>query len=149
MNQEKVIIRCPGCGAKNRVPRRRLGDRPLCGRCKMPLPRGESLDRPVEVNDSSFKGEVLSYHGLVLVDCWAPWCGPCRTVAPVLDQLASEYAGSLKIAKLNVDANPATASQYGIQSIPTMLLFRQGDLVDRLVGALPKGNIEQHINLHL
>ena len=79
------------------------------------------------------------------MDCWAPWCGPCKMVAPVLEQLASEYAGRLKIAKLNVDENPATASKYGIQSIPTMLLFKNGSHVNSLVGALPKNEIERHL----
>ena len=88
---------------------------------------------------------VLSYTGAVLVDCWAPWCGPCKMVAPVLDQLASEYAGRIKIAKLNVDENPMTASQYGIQSIPTMLLFKNGNQIDKLVGALPKQEIVRHL----
>jgi thioredoxin len=79
------------------------------------------------------------------VDCWAPWCGPCRMVAPIMDQLASEYAGRVKIAKLNTDENPLTASQYGIQSIPTLLFFKDGTLVNKLVGALPKSEIEKHL----
>ncbi len=142
MDQQAVIIPCPKCGAKNRVPRARLGDRAVCGKCKHPLQIGGVLGRPVEVNDAGFEKEVLTFDGPVLVDCWAPWCGPCRMVAPVLQQLASEYAGQVKIAKLNVDENPATASRYGIQSIPTMLLFNRGEQVDRLVGALPKQQIE-------
>ena len=79
------------------------------------------------------------------MDCWAPWCGPCKMVAPVLDQLASEYAGRIKIAKLNVDENPMTASRYGVQSIPTMLIFKNGNQVDKLVGALPKQEIVRHL----
>jgi len=79
------------------------------------------------------------------VDCWAPWCEPCKMVAPVLDQLASGYKGRIKIAKLNVDENPLTGSKYGIQSIPTMLLFKGGNQVDTLVGALPKQEIERYI----
>jgi thioredoxin 2 len=102
-------------------------------------------DHPVEVTDRTFRDEVLSFRGPVLVDCWAPWCGPCRMVAPVLDQLASEYAGRVKIAKLNVDDNPKIASQYAIQSIPTMLLFKNGQQVNKLVGALPKNEIERHL----
>jgi len=102
---------------------------------------------PIDVTDQTFNKEVLSHAGPVLVDCWAPWCGPCKIVAPVLEQLASEYAGRIKIAKLNVDENPATASQYRIQSIPTMLLFKNGNQVERLVGALPKQEIARHLEI--
>jgi thioredoxin 2 len=97
------------------------------------------------VTDGTFNREVLSAAGSVLVDCWAPWCGPCRMVAPILDELASKYAGGVRIAKLNVDENPQTASRYDVHSIPTMLLFKDGELVNRLVGALPKETIEQHL----
>jgi len=142
MNQESVIIRCTKCGTKNRVPTNRLQDRPVCGKCKAPL---IYYDRPVHVTDGTFQEEVLSFPGAVLVDCWAPWCGPCRMVAPILDHLASQYAGRLKVAKLNVDENSLTASKYGIQSIPTMLLFKNGNQVDRLVGALPREEIERHL----
>jgi thioredoxin 2 len=100
----------------------------------------------VDVTDQSFDREVISHPGLVLVDCWAQWCGPCKMVAPVLDQLALEYRGRVKITKLNVDENPYTASRYGIRSIPTMLIFKKGVQIDTLVGALPKGEIERHIS---
>jgi thioredoxin 2 len=100
----------------------------------------------VDVTDGTFQREVADWPGAVLVDCWAPWCGPCRMVAPVLDQLASEYAGRVKIAKLNVDENPMIASQYGIQSIPTMLFFKGGRMLDKAVGALPKGEIERRLH---
>ena len=145
MDQDRVIVQCKGCGAKNRIPRERLQDGPVCGRCRSPLEARAHQDHPVPVTDTTFDHEVLSHPGAVLVDCWAPWCGPCLMIAPVLDQLALECAGRLKIAKLNVDENPLTASQYSIQSIPTLLLFRAGDLVNRLVGALPKGEIERHV----
>ncbi len=145
MNTDALIIKCPNCGAKNRIPKARLNDRPICGKCKKRLSADPFYDRPVTITDTTFGHEVLSYPGPVLVDCWAPWCGPCRMVAPVLDQLASEYAGRIKIAKLNVDENAATASKYGIQSIPTMLIFSHGKKVDQLVGALPKAEIERHL----
>jgi thioredoxin 2 len=145
MDHESIVVRCAGCGAKNRIPKERLDEGPLCGKCRKPLNVGRSPAIPVVVTDQTFSREILSFSGPVLVDCWAPWCGPCRMVAPVLEQLASEYAGRVKIAKLNVDENPATASQYGIQSIPTMLLFRGGNLVNSLVGALPKQEIERHL----
>ena len=145
MAQEDLILRCTKCGAKNRVSKTRLGERPKCGKCKDPLKVSGAKSSPVDVKDQTFNHEVLSHHGPVLVDCWAPWCGPCRMVAPVLDQLASEYAGRLKIAKLNTDENPATATQYGIRSIPTMLLFKNGQLTGQIVGAQPKQEIERQI----
>lgn len=91
----------------------------------------------------------MNFPGPVVLDCWAPWCGPCRMVAPILDQLAKEFSGKVKFAKLNTDENQATARQFGIQSIPTLLFFKSGVLVNRLVGALPKGEIEQQVNLLL
>ena len=142
MNEEKVIVKCEKCGAKNRIPKKRLQDGPLCGKCHEPL---KAHTAPVTVTDQTFSQEVLSHPGAVLMDCWAPWCGPCKMVAPVLDQLASEYAGRIKVAKLNVDENPMTASRYGVQSIPTMLLFKNGNQVDKLVGALPKQEIVRHL----
>ena len=145
MNGDSIIMQCPNCRTKNRIPKGRLNDRPICGKCKKPLTGGTFHDRPVIITDRTFSQEVISYPGPVLVDCWAPWCGPCKMVAPVLDQLASEYAGRIKIAKLNVDENPITASQFGIQSIPTMLIFKDGKKVNQLVGALPKAQIEQHL----
>ena len=145
MNQESIIIPCPNCNTRNRVPRDRLGDKPVCAKCRNPLMPGGVFDRPVLATDRTFSDVVLSSPHPVVVDCWAPWCGPCRMVAPILDQLASEYAGRIKIAKLNVDENHMTASQYSTQSIPTLLFFVGGKLVDRLVGALPKAEIERHV----
>ncbi len=133
------------CGTKNRMPENRLSEQPLCGKCGTALVVTGEQGRPVEVTDGTFSREVLSAPGSVLVDCWAPWCGPCRTVAPILDELASKYAGGVRIAKLNVDENPLTASRYNVRSIPTMLLFKDGNLVNSLVGALPKETIEQHL----
>ena len=149
MNHENIIVTCGRCHAKNRVPAMRMGDRPICGKCGARLKGNSSQGRVVEVTDRSFGEEVLSSAGAVLVDCWAPWCGPCRMVAPVLEQLATEYAGRLKVAKLNVDDNPMTASRYGIQSIPTMLLFKNGNQVTKLVGALPKAEIERQLRSYL
>ncbi|MBW1735627.1 MAG: thioredoxin TrxC [Deltaproteobacteria bacterium] len=143
------MVKCPRCGAKNRVPRERINQRPICGRCKTPLKKADFPAVPVDITDQTFNREVLSFSGPVLVDCWAPWCGPCTMVGPILVQLASEYAGRLKIAKLNVDENPATASRYGIQSIPTMLLFKNGNHVNTLVGALPRDEIERQLRIIL
>lgn len=142
---DEMIIRCLSCGAKNRMPEDRLNDKPKCGKCGVPLVVRNEQGQPVTVTDASFASEVISARGSVLVDCWAPWCAPCRTIAPILDDLADKYAGGVKIAKLNVDENPMIASQYTIQSIPTMLLFKDGKLVNRLVGALPKEEIERQL----
>ncbi|MFC1534969.1 thioredoxin TrxC [Thermodesulfobacteriota bacterium] len=145
MAQENIVVKCADCGAKNRIPVSRLDEGPVCGKCRSPLRFTSGPGVPVDVTDQSFNREVISNPGPVLVDCWAPWCGPCRTVAPVLEQLATEYRGRIKIAKLNVDENPKTASQYGIQSIPTMLIFKNGNQVNKMVGALPKQEIERHL----
>jgi thioredoxin 2 len=146
MNRESSIFKCHRCGTKNRVPKDRIGEKPVCGKCKAPLSIGTDAHKPIDVTDKTFHSEILAFPGPALVDCWAPWCGPCRTVGPVIEQLASEYAGRVKIVKLNVDENQQTAARYSIRSIPTMLLFNQGDLVNTLVGALPKGEIASHLN---
>jgi thioredoxin 2 len=145
MDQDSIILRCGHCGTRNRIPKSRLNQGPVCGKCRSPLSIGQGLDKPVDITDNTFDSEVLSAAGPVLVDCWAPWCGPCRMVGPVLEQLAREYAGRVKIAKLNVDENPQTASRYSIRSIPTMLLFNRGEMVNSMVGALPKQEIERRL----
>lgn len=142
---DEMIIRCLKCGTKNRMPENRLSEKPLCGKCRAALVVNGDQGRPIEVTDGTFSREVLSTPGSVLVDCWAPWCGPCRMVAPVLDELAAKYAGGVRVAKLNVDENPLTASHYNVRSIPTLLLFKDGKLVNTLVGALPKEEIERQL----
>lgn len=101
------------------------------------------------VTDASFQGEVLDSAVPVLVDFWAPWCGPCRIVAPVVDEIAQEYAGKVKVVKLNTDENPKVASEYGIRSIPTLMVFKGGQKVDTLVGAVPKSSLADTLNKHL
>jgi thioredoxin 2 len=143
---DEIIIRCLSCGTKNRIPENRFNENPRCGKCGAVLAVRAEQNRPIEINDLTFDREVLSTPGAVLVDCWAPWCAPCRLVAPILDELAGKYAGGIRIAKLNVDESQVIASRYNIRSIPTMLFFKDGTLVNSLVGALPKETIEQHIN---
>ncbi len=133
-----AVVACPACGAKNRVDEGRASAA-KCGRCGTPLPQASGGGKPLDVTDATFAAEVLSGGSTpVLVDCWAAWCGPCRMLAPTLDALSAESGGRYRIAKLDVDANPRTAAAYRIESIPAMLLFKGGKLVDTLVGLQPK-----------
>lgn len=140
------IVTCRKCGTRNRVEEKEAEvRRPVCGKCGAALTlvagaaRGGAGDvdtsQPRTVTDATFKQELKAAGELpVLVDCWADWCGPCRMIAPVLDQLAAESGGRYLIAKLNVDENPRTSAEFRIQSIPTLLVFKNGALVDRMVG---------------
>ena len=138
------LVRCPSCGATNRVPLEKIGKglQPVCGRCKTALP---FENRPVNVTDANFAAEVERSPLPVLLDMWAPWCGPCLMVAPVIEELAAEMAGRVRVAKLNVDENPATAARFGVQSIPTLLLLKGGRELDRIVGVQSKAAIVQRI----
>jgi len=107
-----------------------------------------NTNKPVELTDQDFRSFVKS-GGLVVVDFWAPWCPPCRYLAPIIKELAREYAGRIKFGKLNVDKNPKTARRYGIRAIPTLLVFKNGSLVDRIVGAMPKEMLEAKLKKHL
>ena len=107
------------------------------------------MSATAQVTASSFKTDVLESEVPVLVDFWAPWCGPCRMVAPVVDEIAEQYAGQIKVVKLNTDENPNTASQYGIRSIPTLMIFKGGQRVDMVVGAVPKTTLASTLEKYL
>ena len=148
-----AIVTCPNCGAKNRVSDARADLRPVCGRCKTPLDpaAGGAGDdgHPREFTDANFERELLAAGGKpVLVDAWAAWCGPCRMIAPTIEQLARESAGRWVVGKLDVDANPVTANRFRIASIPTLLIFKNGTLIDQLVGLQPKPAILARLESH-
>jgi len=135
------VLTCVACGARNRIRPKPTGV-PTCGRC------GQALPWLVNATDTSFHTEADA-SALVLVDLWAPWCGPCRFVGPILEELARDHRGRLKVVKVNVDENPATAQRYQAFSIPTLVMLRNGQPVDRVVGALPKEQLEARIGPHL
>ena len=146
------VVVCSKCGTKNRVEESRLANsEAMCGRCGATLQTtagGRQETKPVVITDQTFEQEVMQTRGRpVLVDCWAPWCGPCRMIGPVLDQLAAESQGRYRIAKLNVDENPQTASLFRIASIPTLLIFKDGQVVDRIVGVQPKQAIAERLGV--
>jgi thioredoxin 2 len=147
-------IRCPACGTTNRIDPDKVagGMQPVCGNCGLeiaPAAPPATDAHPIDVSDSTFASEVEGSSLPVLVDLWAPWCGPCRMLAPTLNAIASEMAGRARIVKLNVDENPVTADRLRVQGIPTMVLFKGGREVDRLVGAHPKGEILRRLEAAL
>ena len=146
MNEDtSTVLRCPECKAKNRVARTRLTEQPACSRCHT----GLVPHAPVTITDDAWSVEVDAAPMPVLVDFWAPWCGPCRTMGPVLDELAKETAGRLKVVKLNVDENPQAAARFGVQAIPTLVLLDRGQKRDELRGAVPKAALRARINRFL
>lgn len=153
-----AIVACGNCGAKNRVDDRAAHGslQAICGRCGAQLKADAGAQtasagkKPVTVTDASFERDVLGAGGTpVLLDCWAEWCKPCHMIAPALDELAAESQGRYTIAKLNVDENPRTSAGFGVRSIPTLLIFKNGQLVERIVGAHPKQHIAARLAAHI
>lgn len=134
----RVLVRCPFCDKLNRVDIRRAQDRPQCGECSRPI----LLDRPVRITDTDFERVIAEAEVPVVVDFHADWCGPCKVMAPLLDELARARIGQLLVGKLDTDRNQVTARRFGITGIPTLIVFRDGQELAREVGAVPKQRIE-------
>ncbi len=137
MDALSVHVACAHCGTPNRLPAHRLGDDPTCGRCRAALLDGH----PVELTDANFESFTRHTQLPVLVDFWAPWCGPCRMMAPAFEQAAAQLKGRALLVKVNSDDNPHTAARFGIRSIPTLIRLAQGQEVRRQSGALPTSQI--------
>lgn len=132
-------LTCAKCHTANRVPSERLGDKPKCGKCKEQILQGQ----PIELNASNVTNVLNGNSVPVLVDCWAPWCGPCRGFAPIFEQAAQQLEPRLRFAKLNTEAEQQLGSAWGIKSIPTLILFRDGREEARMSGALPLTQLKQ------
>jgi thioredoxin 2 len=134
MAEQSTTIECEKCEAINRVPLARLKSKPKCGKCGAVLPLGGG---PITLTDANFKKTIETSPVPVIVDFWAPWCGPCRMIGPALEKLAGEMSHDVLIAKINVDENPQTSSEFQVRSIPMLLGFVDGEAIDKQVGALP------------
>lgn len=146
MNMDSVLLRCPSCRTVNRIPTRRLQEQPRCGRCKglLDYPRA-----PVTVTDRTFSSEILEHPGFVLIFFWASWCAHCRGMFPVLEDLARQRAGIVKVALINSEQESRLAASFSVMSVPRLVLYRNGSFVDELNGAVPKPALDQWLNSHL
>lgn len=140
---ENIIAICENCGQKNSVEKEKIQNA-ICGNCKAKL---NFYSEPLHGTDENFEAEVLKSKRPVLVDFWAPWCMPCKMVAPILNEIQQENMGIIKVVKINTDENQEVASEYGIMGIPTLILFKDGQEVDRIVGAVPKKKLVQMLGL--
>ena len=136
--KSKATVRCPFCSTLNRVDLSRVADRPKCGECERPI----LLDRPMAVTDADLDRIIRDAEVPVLVDFYADWCGPCKMMAPLLDEVARDRAGRVLVTKLDTDRNPQMAQKFGIRGIPTLIAFHNGEEVAREVGAVPKPRLE-------
>ena len=135
---KQATVVCPFCETLNRVDLARLADRPKCGSCGRPI----LLDRPLAVSDATLDAVLAGTQVPVIVDCYADWCGPCKVMAPVLDDLARDRQGSVLVTKLDTDRNPKTVARFGIRAIPTLLAFRHGAVVGRHAGVVPRRDLD-------
>lgn len=140
MNETKQIV-CPACNTINRVPAARLGERPKCGRCKNLLFQG----KPTDLNQDNFARHVEKNDIPVLIDFWAPWCGPCKMMGHVMEQIASYMEPEIRVAKLNTEVNQTIAATFGIRSIPTIIIFKQGREIARQSGAMDADSLRRWI----
>jgi thioredoxin 2 len=144
-----VYVKCSQCGSVNRLVDRE-GERPVCGKCKSPLDISNATsDRPLAVTDENFHYEVITAKIPVLVDFFATWCGACRSLEPALEAVASRHKGKLKVGKLDVQQNPANARTYQIRATPTLIIFREGQLAERVEGALPETQLEALVEKYI
>lgn len=145
MESELIHITCPHCEVTNRVPENRLAQHPKCGKCHQAL----FTAKPVELNSKNFSKLISNTNIPVIVDFWAEWCGPCKMMAPIFEQTAATIEPKARLAKLNTEFSQDIASQYGIRSIPTLVVFKNGKEVSRQAGAMDQGNLVRFIKANL